>query len=100
MSEIVPAGITASVQAEGRMDNYTISIWYNKIYRPYVLAIGVQSVLLLDDSKCHKSNVLQELMDQDYAFRFMMSPRYKSILQSCDVGINKPLKDRVRKCCI
>ena len=32
--KIVPAGITACVQAKGWMDNYTMGIWCNKIYRP------------------------------------------------------------------
>ena len=36
-------------------------------------------------------------MKDENAIRYMIPPHYTSILQPCDVGINKPLKERLKK---
>ena len=36
-------------------------------------------------------------MDQDNANRYMIPPRYTETLQPCDVGINKPLNDILKR---
>ena len=38
-----------------------------------------------------------EAMLADNAHRYMIPPHYTGILQTCNVGINKPLKDRLKK---
>ena len=53
--------------------------------------------MLLDDFKCHRSPEFQAKMDKANADRYMIPPHYTGLLQPCDVGINKPLKDRLKE---
>lgn len=79
------------------MDNSTMAIWYDKIYRPYASEHNAKSALLLDDFLCHKGDALQEVINSDNAIRIMIPPHYTCIVQPCDVGINKPLKDKLKQ---
>ena len=36
-------------------------------------------------------------MEDDNAMRYIIPPHYTSILQPCDVGMNKPLKEWLKK---
>ena len=45
-----------SAQKKGWMDNNTMEIWYNKVYRPYIANCEKESGLLLDDYKVHKNS--------------------------------------------
>ena len=71
--QIILAGIIACVQAKGWMDNSTMGLWYNKVYRPYIGNLNGMSGLLLDDFKSHKNSTLS-LMNEDNALRFMIPP--------------------------
>lgn len=83
-------------QKKGWMDKRTMKLLYNKVYEPYCQAHHGKSTLLLDDIICLKyENWLQE-MEEDDVMRIMIPPHYTEILQPCDVGINKPLKDRLK----
>ena len=79
------------------MDNRVMSIWYLKVFKPYVASYGRHSGLLLYGFKCHKSQELQDALDSDNSSLYMVPPHYSGILQPCPVGINKPLKDKLKK---
>ena len=49
------------------------------------------------DLVCHKSNDLMDSLHSDNWLLHLIPPHYTSLLQPCDVGINKPLKDRLKK---
>ena len=49
LDEILPDGIVGCVQRKGWMDNVTMNIWYNTVYRPYIAGFDGESGLLLDD---------------------------------------------------
>ena len=53
--------------------------------------------LLLEGFTCHKSDTLQSQMDDDNPLLYMIPPHYTGLLQPCDVGINKSLKDRLKE---
>ena len=53
--------------------------------------------LLLEDFNCHKSDSLQSQMDHEYALLYMIARHYSGLLQPCDVGINKSLKDLLKE---
>ena len=55
------------------------------------------SGLLLDDFKCHRSPEFLQAMEKDNTHPYMIPPHYIGLLQPCDVGINKPLKDRLKQ---
>ena len=54
-------------------------------------------MLLLGDYACHKTVELEESFKEANTMRVMMPPHYTSVVQLCDVGINRPLKDRLKK---
>ena len=93
----LPEGVVGCVQRKGWMDNRTMNIWYESVFKPYVSGCTERSGLLLDDFKCHRSAELQTKMDEANADRYMIPPHYTGLLQPCDVGINKPLKDRLKE---
>ena len=78
-------------------DNRTVSIWYDKEYRPFVVSHTGAAGLLLDDFKCHRSPQLLQFMKDDNAMRYMIPLHNTSILETCDVGINKLLNERLKK---
>ena len=97
LPSILPDGVFGCVQKKAWMDNNTMSIWYNKIYKPHIANYGGHSGLLLDDFKCHKGDELRSAMHDDNAMCFMIPAHYTGVLQPCDVGINKSLKDRLKR---
>ena len=53
-------------------------------------------MLLLDDYAYHKTAELEDSMKQVNTMRVMIPPHCTSVVQPCDVGINKPLKHRLK----
>ncbi len=94
---ILPDGVMRCVQRKAWMDNRTMSIWYDSVYKPYISSWNGRSGLLLDNFKFHRSSELLEAMEEDNAHRYMIPAHYTVLLQPCDVGINKPLKDRLKQ---
>ena len=52
---------------------------------------------MLDDYKVHKIESVHNRMISDRTNRFLIPVHYTSVLQPCDVGIKKPLKERLKK---
>ena len=72
-------------------------IWYDKAYKPYIGTVSSTSGLLLDDFVCHNSGELTQRLNSDNYLLYVIPPIYTGLLQPCDVGINKSLKDRMKK---
>ena len=51
----------------------------------------------MDHSVSHKSNDLKNRLRSDNCLLQLISPHYASLLQPCDVDINKQLKERLKK---
>ena len=64
--------------------------------KAYVSECNGKSMLLLDDYVCHKTPELEDSLKQVNTMRVMISPHYTSVIQPCDVCINKPLNDRLK----
>ena len=79
------------------MDDRTIEIYCNKIYKPYFAGYTSNGGLLLDDFICHKSDTLKHKMDADNTILDMIPPHYTDLMQPCGVRINKSLKDPLKK---
>ena len=97
LDEILPDGIVGYVQRKGWMDNVTMNVWYNKVHRPYAAGFDGESGKLLDDFKVHKNSEILELMKEDKTNRYMIPQHYTGLQQPCDVGINQPSKERLKK---
>ena len=94
---ILPADAIGCVQLKAWMDDRTMSISYQKVFRAYMETHDGNVGLLLDDFICHKSDTLQSQMDDDNALLYIIPPHYTGLLQPRDVGINKSLKDRLKE---
>ena len=97
LPQIISAGIVRCVQAKGWMDDRTTSIWYERVYKPHISTCDGESGLLLDDFICQESQVLKNKLETDDSLLYFIPPHYTGLLQPCDVGINKSLKDRLKK---
>jgi DDE superfamily endonuclease len=85
-------GVIACCQEKGWMDERTSKIWIEKIWKPYVTGKG-SSFLLLDEYKCHmQKSFVNSINDLGTEVDFIPGG-YTCMLQPCDVGINKPLKN-------
>ena len=97
LPDIIPDGIIGCIQRKGWMDCRTMAIWYDNVYKPYIAGHDGHSGFIDDDFKCQRSSELIQAMLAGNAHRYMIPPHYTEIPQPCDVGINKPLKDSLRK---
>ena len=95
---LLPPGMHGCVQKKAWMDDRAMRIWFEKFWKPYVANFNQKSFLLLDDLKCHKQPAVEENLISVNTKLSLVPPGYTALLQPCDVGINKPLKDRLRKC--
>ncbi len=75
------------------MDYRTMPISYDQVCNPYISVGDRKSGVFLDDFVCHKSEELKDKMKTDDSIVYMITTHYTDLLQPCDVGINKSLKD-------
>ena len=97
LADILLRGASGCVQRKGWMDNRTMAIWYYSVFKPNIAGNNGRSGLLLDDFKFHRTAEFFETMRAGNAHPYMIPPHYTGILQPCDVGINKPLKEGLKK---
>ena len=97
LPSILSAGVVVCVRAKAWMDDRTMEIWYNEMYKPYIAGYTGNSGLMLHDFICHKSDTLKLKIDAKNTRLYMIPTHYTSLFQPCDVGINKFLKDRLKK---
>ena len=94
--EIYPERIIGCVQEKSWMDNMTMQIWYNEVYKSYIADADRKSCLLLGDFICRKSQELTKKLAYDDTLLYMIPTHYTGLLQLCDVSINKSLKVRLK----
>lgn len=74
-----------------------VSIRYKNVRKLYVTQCIGQSILLLDDYAFQKTIELADYLNEVNTVKIMIPLDYTSVVQLCDLGINKPLKDRLKK---
>ncbi|OWY95111.1 Pogo transposable element, partial [Phytophthora megakarya] len=82
-------------QENGWMDERGCQIWFNKVWKPYAASYP-SSLLLLDEFKCHIQSSFIQTLNSIGTELEIIPGGYTCVLQPCDVGINKPLKDGIR----
>ena len=85
-------GIFACCQENAWMDERASKIWIDKIWMPYVCGKG-KGFLLLDEFRCHKQESFVNKINELGTEVSFIPGGYTGVLQPCDVGINKPLKN-------
>ena len=97
LDAISPVGIVCGVQEKTWIDTTMMNLWYRKVWKPYVSNANSESALLLDDYVCHKTDKLGRQLSDVNTTRIIKPPNFLSCVQSYDVGINKFMKDRLKK---
>ncbi|OWY92923.1 Pogo transposable element [Phytophthora megakarya] len=86
----------ATIEKEnGWMDECGCQIWFNKVWKPYAASYP-SSLLFLDEFKCHIQSSFIQTLNSIETEPEIIPGGYTCVLQPCDVGINKPLKDGIR----
>jgi DDE superfamily endonuclease len=85
------------VQEKGWFNEHVMVEWINSIWKVYGAKEDEKTLILLDDFSVHLTEkVKQGFTDCTTAVEYI-SPGYTSKLQLCNVGINKPFKDRLQR---
>ena len=91
-------GAFYAVQEKAWMDEKVMQFWIDKILKPYLQTApqGVRPLLLLDSYRCHHmKSILENLSDAGTQTKHIPGG-CTGFCQPIDVGVTKPLKDRVR----
>jgi len=94
-----PAGPVYCCQDRAWMDEQVMIRWVKEVLAPFVSAAppGVIPLLILDSYRCHLMSSVVDLIE-DIGVQVEHIPGgCTSLCQPVDVGIGKPLKDRVRR---
>lgn len=94
-------GAFYTVQEKAWMDEKIMLKWVDKVLKPYVDTIGtgiICPILFLDSYRCHMmASVVNKIQDLGVQVEHIPGG-CTGLLQPIDVGIGKPLKNRVRNC--
>ena len=61
----LPTGVFGCVQPKSWMDNRTMRICFDSVFKPYITQCDGEAGLLLDDFTCHKSEALKNEFRND-----------------------------------
>ena len=79
------------------MNNQILKEWIKEIWKPNT-SRDKSYLMLWDSFACHKDKEIIRILLEDYDTAVEIIPGgCTSVLQPLDVGINKPLKDKVRR---
>ena len=80
------------------MDERVMKIWIERVLTPYVATApqGVRPLLILDSYRCHQMPSIVQLIEKEGTDLRHIPAGCTGLCQPIDVGIAKPLKDRVR----
>jgi DDE superfamily endonuclease len=93
-----PAGCSYVCQESAWMDERVMLEWVNNVLKPYVATVppDIVPLLFLDSYKCYlMSSVVSKIQDLGIEVNHIPGG-CTGLTQPVDVGINKPLKNRIR----
>jgi len=91
-------GAFYAVQDHAWMDERVMKIWIERVLTPYITTVpqGIQPLLILDSFRCHQMASIIEILENVGTEVKHIPAGCTGLCQPVDVGITKPLKDRVR----
>jgi len=91
-------GAVYVVQENAWMDERVMKIWIERVLTPYVATApqGVRPLLILDSYRCHQMPSIVQLIEEEGTDLRHIPAGCTGLCQPINVGIAKPLKDRVR----
>jgi hypothetical protein len=92
-----PEGAVYAVQKRSWMDEATMFEWIDKVLKPYVSSKpeGVIPLLFLDSFRCHLMPSVTKKISELGVKLEHIPPGLTSLCQPVDVGVNKPLKNKI-----
>jgi DDE superfamily endonuclease len=89
-----PVDCELSVQAKGWFDEKLMLEWIEKIWKKHICSENPDQFryLILDEFRCHKLQSVRDALLDCNTFLEIIPPGYTSVLQVCDIGLNKPMK--------
>ena len=97
LRSITPTGMLGCTQSKAWCDEHAMLKMYDSICKTYIAEYDCESRLLLDDYKVDAMESLIERTTNGKTKRFLIPGNCTSLLQPYDFGINKPLKERLKK---
>lgn len=89
--------IVIKANKKGWMTTQLMKEWVKEIWAPNIVK-DKPYLMIWDSFQCHKDKGLIDIMLEDYDTQVEIIPGgCTSVLQPLDVGINKPLKGKIRK---
>ena len=92
-----PEGAFYSVQDNAWMDQHKMIDWVENVVKPWGLSTpeGIVPILLLDSYRCHLMTSVVDLNQQAGVEVEFIPGGLTGLCQPLDIGVNKPLKNRV-----
>jgi DDE superfamily endonuclease len=92
-----PQGLYAC-QAKAWMDQYAMNYWIEQILKPHLFSCppGIHPILFLDQYKCHIMPETVRVIEELGCEVVHIPGGCTGLVQPVDVGLGKPLKNRVR----
>ena len=96
LPSMIPAGMLGCTQSKAWCDEHATLKWYDSVWKLSISDYDAESGLLLDSYKVCTMESLMERMTNDKTEQFLIPGNCTSVLHPCDVGVNKPLKERLK----
>ena len=90
-----PANVVLAVNGSGSMDEDLMCDYLEKVIKPYVS--NASALLVMDSFRAHTTPKCKDKMNELELDWLIIPPGTTSLLQPCDVSINKPLKAKLRE---
>jgi hypothetical protein len=95
-----PNGAVYAVQKNAWMDERVMLLWVDRVLAPYVQKApeGMRPIIFLDSYRCHMmASVVQKVQELGVEVQHIPGG-CTGVCQPVDVGIGKPLKNRITNC--
>ena len=89
-----PAGAVYICQDSNWMDEQAMLKWVELVWVPFTKGKSSPCYLIVDDFSAHKTSAVRSAISECGSSYDIVEPGYTGKLQVCDVGINKPFKDK------
>lgn len=90
--------IVIKANSKGWMNKEVLKEWVKEIWTPYIMKHDKSFLMVWDSFSVHKDKAIIDSLAEEKDTEVAIIPGgCTSVLQPLDVGINKPLKDYIRK---
>eukprot|EP00977_Amphora_coffeiformis_P024178 scaffold15108_cov180-Amphora_coffeaeformis.AAC.54 len=92
-------GCEYTVQGKAWMNEDTMLQWVEKVWKPFAQSKSKDglTMLIIDQMKVHMLPTIKKAIEECGTILEFIPAGYTSRLQVCDIGLNKPFKDYMRR---